>query len=45
MARDTVTLANLDDKMFAAAKSSLGNRFASVRPGRVGRCFSYAPSS
>jgi hypothetical protein len=31
MARDTVTLANLDDKMFAAAKSSLGNRFVSVK--------------
>ena len=30
MAKDNVTLENLDEKMFAAAKSSLGSKFASV---------------
>jgi hypothetical protein len=30
MAIDNVTLENLDEKMFAAAKSSLGSKFASV---------------
>ncbi len=30
MANDNVTLANLDDKMFEAAKSSFGSKFASV---------------
>ena len=31
MALDNVTLANLDEKMFDAAKSSLGSKFASVK--------------
>jgi hypothetical protein len=31
MAKDTITLANLDRKMFDAAKSSFGNKFASVK--------------
>lgn len=31
MAKDNVTLENLDEKMFDAAKSSLGNKFASVK--------------
>ena len=30
MAKANVTLENLDEKMFAAAKSSLGSKFASV---------------
>jgi N-acetylmuramic acid 6-phosphate (MurNAc-6-P) etherase len=31
MAKDNVTLKNLDEKMFDAAKSSLGSTFASVK--------------
>jgi hypothetical protein len=31
MAKDNVTLENLDEKMFDAAKSSFGNKFASVK--------------
>jgi hypothetical protein len=31
MAKDSVTLENLDERMFDAAKSSFGNKFASVK--------------
>ena len=31
MAKDNVTLENLDEKMFDAAKNSFGNKFASVK--------------
>jgi len=31
MAKDDVTLENLDEKMFDAAKNSFGNKFASVK--------------
>jgi len=31
MANNNVTLEYLDEKMFAAAKSSFGNKFASVK--------------
>ena len=31
MANDSVTLANIDKKMFDAAKSSFGTKFASVK--------------